>query len=65
VISDRIAVDLSSWMNRLFSGGSISTMACGKITRRIRCTGEKFSAIAPSYCARGTDCTAPRTISAP
>ncbi len=59
------AVPLSNWMNRLLNGGTISTSACGRMTRCIRWAGLKLSATQPSCCSLGTDCTAPLTISAP
>lgn len=64
-ISHSSGVAFSSWISRLVKLGIICTQACGRITFHSRLDGLRLSAIAASYCARGTELMAPRTTSAP
>ncbi len=65
VIRDTSAVPLRISITRLPKGGRMTGTACGMMTYRRRWVGVRFRATVASDCPLGTDCTAPRTISAP
>ena len=63
-ISETTDVALSSSMALLPKVGSMTSSACGRMTRRMHCQRDRFSAMQASYCSLPTDRMAPRTTSA-